>query len=36
MIQAMTTGQAGSLSTGHANSPRDMLRRIETMVLMTG
>ena len=36
MIQAMTTGQEGSLSTGHANSPRDMLRRIETMVLMTG
>lgn len=36
MIQAMTTGQAGSLSTGHANSPRDMLRRLETMILMTG
>ncbi|MEP6638175.1 MAG: ATPase, T2SS/T4P/T4SS family [Chloroflexota bacterium] len=36
MIQAMTTGQDGSLSTGHANTPRDMLRRIETMVLMTG
>jgi pilus assembly protein CpaF len=36
MIQAMTTGQEGSLSTGHANTPRDMLRRIETMVLMTG
>ena len=36
MIQAMTTGQDGSLSTGHANSPRDMLRRLETMVLMTG
>ena len=36
MIQAMTTGQEGSLSTGHANSPRDMLRRLETMVLMTG
>jgi len=36
MIHAMTTGQEGSLSTGHANSPRDMLRRIETMVLMTG
>src|SRR4029078_4603284 len=34
MIQAMTTGQDGSLSTGHANSPRDMLRRLETMVLM--
>src|SRR6266545_697022 len=36
MIQAMTTGQEGSLSTGHANSPRDMLRRLETMVLMAG
>lgn len=36
MIQAMTTGQEGSLSTGHANSSRDMLRRLETMVLMTG
>ena len=36
MLQAMTTGHDGSLSTGHANSPRDMLRRLETMVLMTG
>ncbi len=36
MLQAMTTGQDGSLSTGHANSPIDMLRRLETMVLMTG
>jgi pilus assembly protein CpaF len=36
MLQAMTIGQDGSLSTGHANSPRDMLRRLETMVLMTG
>ena len=36
MLQAMTTGQDGSLSTGHANSPKDMLRRLETMVLMTG
>ena len=36
MLQAMTTGQDGSLSTGHANSPMDMLRRLETMVLMTG
>ncbi len=36
MIQAMTTGHDGSLSTGHANTPRDMLRRLETMVLMTG
>jgi enamine deaminase RidA (YjgF/YER057c/UK114 family) len=32
----MTTGQDGSLSTGHANTPQDMLRRLETMVLMTG
>jgi pilus assembly protein CpaF len=36
MVQAMTTGQDGSLSTGHANSPRDMLRRLETMILMAG
>ena len=36
MIQAMTTGQEGSLSTGHANTPRDMLNRLETMILMTG
>jgi pilus assembly protein CpaF len=36
MLQAMTTGHDGSLSTGHANSPQDMLRRLETMVLMTG
>src|SRR5918992_730719 len=36
MLQAMNSGQDGSLSTGHANSPRDMLRRLETMVLMTG
>ncbi|MCI4355303.1 MAG: Flp pilus assembly complex ATPase component TadA, partial [Thermoplasmata archaeon] len=36
MLQAMTTGQEGSLSTGHANSPPDMLRRLETMVLMSG
>jgi pilus assembly protein CpaF len=36
MIQAMTVGQEGSLSTGHANSPPDMLRRLETMVLMSG
>jgi enamine deaminase RidA (YjgF/YER057c/UK114 family)/energy-coupling factor transporter ATP-binding protein EcfA2 len=36
MIQAMTVGQEGSLSTGHANSPADMLRRLETMVLMAG
>ena len=36
MIQAMTVGHDGSLSTGHANSPPDMLRRLETMVLMSG
>jgi pilus assembly protein CpaF len=36
MLQAMTTGHDGSLSTGHANSPKDMLHRLETMVLMTG
>ena len=36
MLQAMTTGQDGSLSTGHANTPSDMLRRLETMILMTG
>src|SRR4029079_7593433 len=36
MLQAMNTGHAGSLSTGHANSPRDMLSRIETMCLMAG
>jgi pilus assembly protein CpaF len=36
MLQAMTTGHDGSLSTGHANSPKDMLRRLETMVLMAG
>jgi pilus assembly protein CpaF len=36
MIQAMTTGQEGSISTGHANTPRDMLSRLETMILMSG
>ena len=36
MLQAMNTGHDGSLTTGHANSPRDMLSRIETMVLMSG
>ena len=36
MLQAMNTGHDGSLSTGHANSPRDMLARIETMCLMAG
>ena len=36
MLQAMNTGHDGSLTTGHANSPRDMLRRLEVMVLMAG
>lgn len=36
MLQAMNTGHDGSLATGHANSPRDMLARLETMVLMAG
>ena len=33
MLQAMNTGHDGSLSTGHANSPHDIISRIETMVL---
>ncbi|MGI9647948.1 MAG: ATPase, T2SS/T4P/T4SS family, partial [Acidimicrobiia bacterium] len=36
MLQAMNTGHEGSLSTVHANSPRDTLSRLETMVLMAG
>jgi pilus assembly protein CpaF len=36
MLQAMNTGHDGSLATAHANSPRDMLARLETMVLMAG
>ena len=36
MLQAMNTGHDGSLSTVHANSPRDTLSRLETMVLMSG
>jgi pilus assembly protein CpaF len=36
MLQAMNTGHDGSLSTVHANSPRDALARVETMVLMAG
>jgi pilus assembly protein CpaF len=36
MLQAMNTGHDGSLSTIHANSPRDALGRVETMVLMAG
>lgn len=34
MLQALNTGHDGSLSTGHGNSPRDMLARLETMVLL--
>jgi len=34
LLQAMNTGHDGSLSTGHGNSPQDMLSRLETMVLM--
>ncbi len=36
MLQAMNTGHDGSLSTVHANAPRDALARLETMVLMAG
>jgi pilus assembly protein CpaF len=36
MLQAMNTGHDGSLATGHANSPRDMIARLETMVLLAG
>ncbi|NCO32859.1 MAG: CpaF family protein [Armatimonadetes bacterium] len=36
MLQAMNTGHDGSLTTGHANSPREMLSRLEVMVLMSG
>jgi pilus assembly protein CpaF len=36
MLQAMNTGHDGSLTTAHANQPRDMLARLETMVLMAG
>lgn len=36
MLQAMNTGHDGSLTTGHANTPRDMIARLETMVLMAG
>ena len=35
MVQAMNTGHEGSLSTCHANSPADALRRLETMVMMS-
>ncbi len=36
MLQAMNTGHEGSLTTVHANSPRDVISRLETMVLMSG
>lgn len=36
MLQAMNTGHDGSLTTAHANSARDALARIETMVMMAG
>lgn len=36
MLQAMNTGHDGSLTTAHANTPRDMLSRLETMCLMSG
>ena len=36
MVQAMSTGHKGSLSTGHSDSPRDMLQRLETMILLGG
>jgi pilus assembly protein CpaF len=36
MLQAMNTGHDGSLTTAHANTPRDTLSRLETMVLMSG
>ena len=36
MLQAMNTGHDGSLTTVHANGPRDVLSRLETMVLMSG
>ncbi len=36
MLQAMNTGHDGSLTTAHANTPRDLLARLETMVMMAG
>jgi pilus assembly protein CpaF len=36
MLQAMNTGHDGSLTTAHANSPRDLLSRLEVMVMMAG
>jgi pilus assembly protein CpaF len=36
MLQAMNTGHEGSLTTIHANTPRDAVARLETMIMMTG
>jgi pilus assembly protein CpaF len=36
MLQAMNTGHDGSLTTAHANTPRDMIARLEVMVMMSG
>ena len=36
MLQAMNTGHAGSMTTLHANTPRDAQARLETMVMMSG
>jgi len=36
MLQAMNTGHEGAMTTIHANSPRDALARLETLVLMAG
>ena len=36
MLQAMNTGHSGSLTTAHANSPRELMSRMETMVMMSG
>ena len=36
MLQAMNSGHEGSLTTAHANSPRDLLSRLEVMTLMAG
>ena len=36
MLQAMNTGHSGSMTTLHANSPRDALSRLETMIMMAG
>jgi pilus assembly protein CpaF len=36
MLQAMNTGHDGSITTAHANNPRDLISRLETMVLMAG